>query len=106
VRRLCLVLAVGVSVTMAACSAEAAQMSPDSPHAAPASWSWLGTENTATNGGQIAAVSCSSSMLCVAVGFYNPFTDKGNLAASFDGRRWSQAGRRFLFDSAMDSLPV
>jgi hypothetical protein len=45
-------------------------------------------------------------MLCVAVGFYNPFTDKGNLAASFDGRRWSQAGRRFLFDSAMDSLPV
>lgn len=89
VRRLCVALTVGVSVTLAACSTGVAQMSPDSSHTTPASWSWLGTEDTATNGGQIAAVSCSSSTLCVAVGFYNPFTEKGDLAASFNGRRWS-----------------
>jgi hypothetical protein len=56
-------------------------------------WSWLGDTNTATQGGQVAGLSCASPSLCVAVGAYNPTGDPGqigDLVSTFDGDRWSQ----------------
>jgi len=57
-------------------------------------WSWLGESNTATQGGQVTAVSCASSSLCVAVGAYNPEGNPGQVGNSvtvFKGNRWSQS---------------
>jgi hypothetical protein len=83
-----------IAISVAGCTSSQPSNSVASSRAS--SWSWLGEKNTATHDGEIAAVSCSSATLCVAVGWYVPYSNsydlaasKGDLAASFNGRSWS-----------------